>query len=167
MGVLDERRKFRKNILKNLIVFAVTFVSILIFFHFIRFPVVDGESMHPTYENGDVVVTLYTKNVKDNDVVVLWSDVLGEYLVKRVIGTAGDHIVIADGQLYRNGARLYESYLNSYEWADIKDEVDIVVPEDTIYVMGDNRNESADSRAIGLLSVDDIFGRVLFKAKIH
>ena len=165
MSVRTERIQRRRNIIKNVIIFVFTFLAILLFFHFIRFPVVNGTSMVPTYNDGDVLVTLYTNRVEDNDIAVLWTETLGEYVVKRVIGVEGDHIQIKDGQLFRNGARLYESYLNSQSWADMKDNVDIIVPEGQIFVMGDNRNDSTDSRILGMFSLDDIFGRVLWRLK--
>lgn len=104
--------------------------------------------------------SLYT--IKNDDVVVLWSDTLGEYIIKRVVGVPGDRIEIREGQVYRNGVRIYESYLNSHLWAEVMDAVDVTVPEGHIYVMGDNRDDSTDSRVIGFIEADCVFGKVLF-----
>ena len=71
--------------------------------------------MEPTYYNGDVLLARVTKNVSHNDIVVVWSDNFDEYLIKRVIGVAGDHIEINNGVLKRNGEIIVEEYLNEKE----------------------------------------------------
>ncbi len=163
MSVRSEQKAKRINIIKNITTFMVTFVLIIIFFYFIRFPNVDGESMNPTYEDKNILVTLHTKHVGQNDVAVLWSDSLQEYIVKRVIGVAGDHIEIKNEQLYRNDYPIYEGYILEQSWAGLNNSLDIIVPEDCVFVLGDNRNNSADSRVLGCIDTDDIFGKVLFK----
>lgn len=163
LSVRSERKAKRINIIKNITVFMVTFMLIMIFFYFIRFPNVDGESMNPTYDDKDILVTLHTNNVSRNDVIVLWSDFLQEYIVKRVVGVAGDHIEIKDEQLYRNGYPIYEGYVLEQSWAGLNNSLDIIIPEDCVFVLGDNRNNSADSRVLGCINTDDIFGKVLFK----
>ena len=60
LSVRSERKAKRINIIKNITVFMVTFMLIMIFFYFIRFPNVDGESMNPTYDDKDILVTLHT-----------------------------------------------------------------------------------------------------------
>jgi len=151
----------KKNIVRNLITFIVSFLAFLILLHFIRFPSVQGTSMIPTCYDGDVLMVLYTRSVSDNDIAVVWSDTLGEYVVKRVIGTTGDHIVIKDQCLYRNDICLYEGYLNEQQWAFLNQSLDIVVPEDSVFVMGDNRNDSVDSRVVGVIPKENIFGRMI------
>jgi signal peptidase I len=83
------------------------------------------------------------------------------FWVKRVIGKAGDVLEFKDGKVIRNGTALDEPYLREkmlYE-SDQK----ITVPENCIFVMGDNRNESYDSRNIGPVPVDHVVGKFLFK----
>lgn len=155
----------KKEIIKDIIVFVLTVILLLTVLHFIRFPSVKGNSMEPTYSDGDRVITLYTKNVETNDVVIVWCNYLEEYIVKRVIGTEGDHIEIKDGHLYRNGLCLYEAYINEQDWYDDMDYVDVVVPDGEIFVLGDNRESSSDSRMFGTLSQDDVFGKVLLRIK--
>ncbi|WP_456505147.1 signal peptidase I [Arthrobacter sp. UYCu723] len=88
-----------------------------------------------------------------------------QHLVKRVIGLPGDHVVCCDagGQLTVNGAPLAEKYINAAEVPQVRD-FDVVVPEGKVWVMGDNRNHSADSRAHlesngGFVDVADIEGK--------
>jgi len=82
------------------------------------------------------------------------------YYVKRVIGKPGDVIELIDHKFYRNGVELNEPYIKeplnysaSEKW---------VVPEDHIFVMGDNRNNSHDSRAIGFIPLDHNMGKKIF-----
>lgn len=142
---------------------AVIVVAINVFFRFFKFPQVHGSSMEPTYHDEEVLFARVTTNVSHGDIVVIWSDELNEYLIKRVIGVAGDHIEIRDNTLIRNGATVTEDYINEPVWAENVD-IDITVPEDSIYVLGDNRNHSADSRALGSLPVKNIYGKVIGKA---
>lgn len=88
-----------------------------------------------------------------------------QHLVKRVIGLPGDHVVCCDagGQLTVNGAPLDEKYINSAEIPQVRD-FDVVVPAGKVWVMGDNRNHSADSRAHmdtngGFVNESDIEGK--------
>jgi signal peptidase I len=107
----------------------------------------------------------YTHDVADGDVAVVWSDTLNEYIVKRVMGTAGDRIEIKDVRLYRNGICLYEPYIKEQSWAALMDGINITVPDGYIYVLGDNRNNSTDSRKLGLIDTESVFGRVLLDIK--
>jgi signal peptidase I len=92
-------------------------------------------------------------------VVVFHSPMVeGENLVKRVIGVPGDRVAVKDGKLYLNGVAQEEPYLN--EQYIRGDYAEIRVPEGTVFVMGDNRNNSGDSRMpqIGPVKVDAIIG---------
>ena len=83
------------------------------------------------------------------------------FIIKRVVGIGGDHIEIKDNQLYLNGELLQEDYING---AMINSEDMVVdVPEGKVFVMGDNRNNSLDSRKLGYFDFDeDVIGRVFF-----
>lgn len=82
--------------------------------------------------------------------------------IKRVIGVAGDHIQIKDGAVYRNGEKLEETYIRTSETTSQEDEYsDVIVPEGTVYVMGDNRASSKDSRSFGCVPVDRVNGKVV------
>lgn len=82
--------------------------------------------------------------------------------IKRVIGLPGDHIVISDdGYVYRNGEKLEESYLKDRYTNQVGGYIDVVVEEDSIFVMGDNRLESKDSRYFGCIPISKVNGYVL------
>jgi len=79
--------------------------------------------------------------------------------IKRVVGLPGDRVEIRNKKTYVNGEQLFEPYLleNSNDFDEI------VVPNDSVFVMGDNRNNSADSREWGFLPMENITGRTLFR----
>ena len=130
-------------------------------FEFIR---VDGESMQPTLETNEYVfmekVTYWFEEPKFGDIVICYYPHRAETFVKRVIGTPGDTLEIHDGTLYINGEP-DTTYFSGYLEHDLET---TVVPEKSVFVMGDNRNHSMDSTnsGIGTLSYDMILGKALF-----
>lgn len=85
----------------------------------------------------------------------------GKPYIKRVIGLPGEHLAIHDGSVYIDGERLEEPYLGATatSWPGRQPDYEIVVPEGHIFVLGDNRNNSTDSRSFGPVSVDDVIGK--------
>jgi len=81
--------------------------------------------------------------------------------IKRVIGLPGDRLSIHDGAVYINGERLQEDYLKGIAttWSGSVGREEITIPEGQVFVMGDNRNNSTDSRAFGPIEIDDIIGK--------
>ena len=101
------------------------------------------------------------------DVIVFQSDELDEkgkkkLLIKRVIGLPGDHIVITDNEVYINDMEDDQSYTN--DWAT-NGEVDVTVPEECLFCMGDNRLSSLDSRSpeIGMVEQERVVGKAVFR----
>ncbi len=86
------------------------------------------------------------------------------YWVKRVIGLPGDVILLSDGIVYRNGEALFEEYINHEEYP-VYEDTEITVPEGYLWVMGDNRNHSSDSRVIGCVPVENVIGKLKFRIK--
>lgn len=85
--------------------------------------------------------------------------------IKRVIGVPGDHIVITDGNVYLNGKLLQEKYLQpGVSTGNGKGNcLDVVVPENSVFVMGDNRSQSTDSRCFGCVPLDKIESKVIIR----
>ncbi len=142
---------------------------ILIFYVFLIRPhEVTGFSMFPTYDNKEMLLTfLPDKNIKKlhhGDVIVFYSPVEPEKLyIKRVIGMPGDTVMVQDGQVSLNGAPLSEPYLRStvatYGGAFLPNGQTATVDPGTLFMMGDNRENSSDSREWGFLKEDRIVGR--------
>ena len=130
---------------------------------------VDGHSMLPTLQNGDRMLVLNAMLYHDyqyGDVVVLRKDTfLKEPIVKRVIATAGQTVDIDfdSGTVYVEGEALREDYVNELTFLEEGTEFPLTVPEGHIFVMGDNRNRSSDSRDSNLGTVDTryVIGRAV------
>lgn len=147
---------------------GVLFVMLLILSVFVRYAVVDGSSMVPTFTDGDrtiVADAFYTP--QRGDVVAIFEVKTDKKaLIKRIIGLPGDVIDILDDGVYRNGQKLEEPYLTVKTEKDRGDmEFPVTVPKGCIFVMGDNRNASRDSRygSVGFVKVEDIIGRVVLR----
>jgi len=141
----------------------------------LRFAVVDGRSMEPTLEDGQRLVTAAVS------VRPAWGDIVvlsannghGKSLVKRVIAVAGDELDLVDGAVLIGGEPIGEPYLaeGTLTRPAIADPADFEyparVPEGHVFVMGDNRGGSSDSRSslLGFVRVDDIIGKALFRVK--
>lgn len=154
-------KKLLKTTFYALLVVAA--ISVLIATLFLPVLEIYGNSMAPTLNNGSIVVSVKTSQLKRGDICCFYYN--NQILVKRVIGKAGDIIVIEDnGDVLVNGEKLNEPYVK--EKAD--DESDIkypyTVPENALFVLGDNRATSVDSRnaLIGCIDADEIVGKIVF-----
>ena len=144
-------------------------LAVVILFTFvIRLIGVDGHSMVPTLQDG-VLNSLLYDDYQYGDIVVLRKDTfLDEPIVKRVIATAGQTVDIDfnTGSVYVDGALLKENYINELTYLEEGTEFPLTVPEGSIFVMGDNRNHSSDSRDSRLGTVDTryVIGKAVFLA---
>lgn len=126
---------------------------------------VSGDSMMNTFHEGDrLLLSGFMYEPQYGDVVVITRE-NDTPLIKRVIGLAGDRIRIDEksGIVYRNGEALEEPYVLGGFTPQNYVKSEIEVPEGTIYVMGDNRRESLDSRLLGPLSLDNLVGRIVYR----
>lgn len=161
-------------------VYAVVIILVLNLFFF-RIITVSGDSMNNTLVNNDrVVITDFCYTPSYGDIVVVQADKIqrqdselyGEPIIKRVIAVAGDTIRIdyTQGEVYRNGVLLSEDYIRElthfYQFGYMENGRDYVVPENCVFVMGDNRNVSNDSRnmsAVGFVDVGKIMGKAFVR----
>ena len=121
---------------------------------------IEGYSMLPTLQEGEYVIidklSYYLNDPERGDVIVLhFPNDRSRDFIKRVMGVPGDHIEIGDGQLRINGVVLDEPYIN----ADPSYNGTWDVPEDSYFVLGDNRNNSSDSHNWSFLPRDDVVGK--------
>ena len=122
---------------------------------------VSGSSMEPNYHDGQYVFYLKTASYTYGDVVGV-KMTNGKSYIKRVIGMPGDVIDIRDGEVYRNGGLLEETYIQGKTYAAGElVTYPLTVEEGTCFVMGDNREHSDDSRAFGAVAFRQVLGKVL------
>ena len=130
---------------------------------------VDGDSMLPGLHNGDrLIITNFFYNPEKNDVIVVDKNTdYGKPLIKRVIADEGDKIFIdySTGDVYVNNINISENYIYEKIAIQNRENVNMIVPEGYLFVMGDNRNNSMDSRdpAIGLINEKNILGKALLQ----
>lgn len=152
------------KLVKELIPYIIIIIVVVLVRSFIITPVkVDGPSMEKTLYDGDILLLeKYDKDYERFDVVVLKYN--NDKLVKRVIGLPGDRVEYKHDTLYINGEEIKESFIDEKtENFSLKELGYNVIPEGYYFVVGDNRNNSLDSRYIGLLKKDDIEGKVIFR----
>ena len=131
---------------------------------FIGEPVlVQGDSMYPTLHNGERIVveklTYYIQPPARGDIVVCFYPGHAISRVKRIIGLPGERVAILNGAVYINGEQLDErAYWNDYIYGDMEERQ---IPEGTVFVIGDNRNHSTDSRetSVGFIPYEQLLGR--------
>ena len=172
----QEKTEKKKNSLREAVEYAeslaVVFVVMLLIFTFIARPAtVGGESMIPTLQNGErLVISNLFYEPTAGDIVVLCGEAdreEGKNLIKRIIATEGQTIDtdFEAREVYVDGQKLDEPYILEPTYLDEGTEFPLTVPEGEIFVMGDNRNGSRDSRSltVGTVKEEYIVGRVLFR----
>ena len=153
---------------------VIAIIIALIVMQFIKPTIVQQRSMEPNFYTNDYVLVskqsygLFRQTPKLGDVIIFATDQTtdkGEekLLIKRVIGVPGDVITIRGGKVYINGEVIDDSYTaDQFTTGDI---VDLVVPENKVFCLGDNRGVSIDSRSseIGFVDFDSIVGKAVFR----
>ncbi|MGM0379115.1 MAG: signal peptidase I [Bacillota bacterium] len=160
--------KLKKEIKVWILIITLSLIIGITISNYYTFYIIKGNSMLNTLENNEYIlieksnekyfrkdIVLFKKKLKDR--------ILKEQtLIKRIIAKPGDHLVIKNGEVYLNSNKLIEKYLkNNYT----KGNIDMIIPENHYFVMGDNRKESLDSRnkKIGLVERNEIIGKLKYE----
>lgn len=162
---LRHRANYRKTLRGTIaVLLVVAAVSVLVATLWMPVLQIYGKSMNPTLENGQIVVSVKTNDLKTGEVVAFWQG--NKLLVKRVIAGPGQWVDIsADGTVSVDGEELMEDYLDEKSLGHCDIELPHQVEESHWFLMGDNREASVDSRTetIGDLSKDQIEGKIVFR----
>lgn len=152
----------------SVLVTAVLAVAVIFTFIF-KISAVDGSSMNNTLYDGDkVIITARDWNVENGDIVVISQpNIYEKVLIKRVIATEGQTVVVnaAEGQVIVDGEVLDEPYIAEATRVQGNMTYPIIVPKGKVFVMGDNRNASTDSRDkfVGLIDTRYIVGEAVYR----
>ena len=162
---MQELKEWAKDIL-------IAVIVAVIILQFIKPTFVKETSMTPTLQEYNFLFlskqSYHFGDPKQGDIIVFHTHLKTatgdeKLLIKRVIGLPGDTISIADGKVSINGKELDEPYTkDGYTSGYIED---LVVPEDSLFVMGDNRQNSTDSRdpSVGFVKIDSVYGKAVFR----
>lgn len=152
---------FRSTVLILVSVAAITVLIVVLLMPILR---IYGDSMSNTLESGNVVISVKSAEAEPGDVIAFYYN--NNILVKRVIARSGDTVDISkDGSVYVNNQILDEPYLQAKAYGQTNIDLPYQVPEGKVFVMGDNREVSVDSRnaSIGCVSSEQILGKVVFR----
>ena len=155
------RNMVTSTFLTMVVVAAVAVLVAVLFLPVLR---IYGKSMRGTLDNGDIVVSVKSSNMKTGDVIAFYYN--NNILVKRVIAGPGDWVDIdKDGNVFVNNEKLSEPYLDDKAYGETNIELPYQVPDGRIFVMGDNRSVSIDSRntSIGCVSEEQIVGKIVYR----
>lgn len=152
--------------LKDTKKFFILLLLVFIFFRcVIGFSFVKGDSMEPTLYDGELVLYTRINPGYENGDVISVRIPSGEYYVKRIIATAGDTVDIRDGRVYVNDEPTDEPYTSGETWQQEGPvRYPFTVGEGQIFVMGDNREISMDSRSFGVVGTRQIKGKLWLHA---
>lgn len=162
----EHRKKMRHCLYRDL---AITAAVIFLLFKIIAgIAIVRGDSMEPTLTDGSLVLFYRLGHTyKRNDIVIFRSG-NGNLLIKRVVGITGDKIEIDDktGTLLVNGTSPKELAKGKTYTRDSGIKYPFTVPENCVFVLGDNREAALDSRSLGAIETNNLLGKVFFEVRI-
>ena len=158
-------RRYRRT-LRSTIYTLITVAAVAVLVATLWLPVLEiyGSSMTPTLDDGQIVLSWKTRKLESGQIVAFYYN--NKILVKRVIAHAGDWVNIdADGTVYVNGQMLDEPYLAEKALGECDIELPYQVPENMVFVMGDHRATSIDSRntAVGCVEEEQVVGRLVVR----
>ena len=159
------RKRYRK-ILRSTLYSLITVAAIAVLVATLWMPVLQiyGSSMTPTLQDGEIIFSVKTADFVPGDIVAFYYN--NKILVKRVICGPGDWFDMdADGTAYVNEVALAEPYLTEKSLGEADIELPYQVPDGKIFVMGDHRATSVDSRhsAVGCVAQEQIVGKIVFR----
>lgn len=162
----ENYRKRYNRVLRNTIYTLITVAAIAVLVATLFLPVlrIYGSPMTPTLSDGDIVVSVKGGEYSRGDVVAFWFN--NKILVKRVVALPGEWVDIdGDGTVSVNGKPLEEPYLTEKALGECDLELPYQVPDGRLFVMGDHRSTSQDSRssAVGCVSEEMLVGRLVFR----
>lgn len=165
LGRVKYRRRYQ-TVLRSTVYTLITVAAISVLVATLWLPVLQsyGNSMSPTLIDGDIFFSVKTADLEQGDIVAFYYN--NRILVKRVICGPGDWIDIKeDGTVYVNDEELYEPYLEEKALGETNLEYPYQVPDGKIFVMGDHRSTSVDSRhtSVGCVAEEQIVGRIIFR----
>lgn len=155
------RSVFRSTVYTLLSVAAVAILVATLWLPILQ---IYGASMLPLLRDGDIVVSVKTSDFESGDIISFYYN--NKILIKRVIALPGNWVDIdKDGNIYVNGAPLDEPYLDQKAFGDCNIELPYQVPDGRIFVMGDHRSTSVDSRntSVGCVAQEQIIGKIVFR----
>ncbi|HPJ23417.1 MAG TPA: signal peptidase I [Bacillota bacterium] len=148
------RRKYNTADVFSVVPIFLIIVMIINGFFF-SFAQVNGTSMQPTFCSDDAVIIKYVESYEDNDIVILEQSDM--YMIKRLVAKPGDTLLVNWSGVYVNG-ELLESLVGSSTV-----QYNLVIPDGYYYVLGDNREVADDSRHFGLVSEENMLGKVVLR----
>ena len=152
--------------LRNTVFTLITVAAVAVLVAVLLMPVLQiyGSSMAPTLEEGEIVLSLKGNKFEIGDVMAFYYN--NNILVKRVVAEAGDWVDITeDGTVYVNNVAIDEPYLIDKAYGETNIELPYQVPESRVFVLGDHRSVSIDSRntAVGCVASEQIVGKIVFR----
>lgn len=159
------KRRYRA-VLRSTVYTLITVAAVSVLVATLWLPVLQifGSSMTPTLQNGEIVFSMKTADFEQGDIVAFYYN--NKILVKRMIAGPGDWFDMdSDGTVYVNNQRIPEPYLTETAFGETNIELPYQVPDGKIFVLGDHRATSVDSRntAVGCVAQEQVVGKIIFR----